>query len=82
MRELGLKKNTKKYHNAIPDAVRGNTFFEFKNANYVSKTKQFQNYEKSVNRGVRLNLYVRPWTVVSKSVRALVEKSNGKIYRR
>ncbi|OGX77825.1 hypothetical protein A6395_15225 [Exiguobacterium sp. SH31] len=82
LRELGLKKNTKKYHNAIPDAVKGNTFFEFKNANYVSKTKQFKNYEKSVNDGVRLVLYVRHWTVVSKPVRDLVKRNGGTIRRR
>ncbi|PEJ18632.1 hypothetical protein CN675_14975 [Bacillus toyonensis] len=76
LKELGLKKNTKKVNGRIPDSLSKGRITEIKDVRKVSYTKQFKAYAKS---GKRIDLIVSKHSKVSKPLRNAIRDSGGKI---
>ncbi|MGX5508275.1 RHS repeat-associated core domain-containing protein [Bacillus toyonensis] len=76
LRELGLKKNTKRINGTIPDSLSKGRITEIKDVRRVSMSKQFRRYVKT---GKRIDLVVSKHSRVSKPLQAAIKKSGGKI---
>lgn len=76
LKELGLQKNTKKVNSRIPDSLSKGRIIEIKDVRRISKTQQFQDYEKS---GKRIDLIVSENSKVSKPLKEAIDRTGGKI---
>ncbi|PEO54092.1 hypothetical protein CN567_30920 [Bacillus toyonensis] len=76
LKELGLKKNTKKIRNSIPDSLSKGRITEVKDVRKISNSKQFRDYAK-MNKPI--DLIVSKHSKVSKPLQKLIKNSNGSI---
>ncbi|OUA99705.1 hypothetical protein BK704_22110 [[Bacillus thuringiensis] serovar konkukian] len=76
LKELGLKRNTKKIRNSIPDSLSKGRITEVKDVRKISNSKLFRDYAK-MNKPI--DLIVSKHSKVSKPLQKLIKNSNGSI---
>jgi len=75
---MNMVKNTASFFGRIPDAIKNNQIYEFKNVQYLTRSPQLNVFFETK---MPVNLVVRSYTKISSPLMDMVRESHGKIIR-